>query len=135
MKKKIGDLAYWSIFILILTVSLFSFFSNRKEAMLSIDNVSLASLYLCGVSQNSESNIQIDICGNLISEKEPAPLRIYIYRMPEKKLVAENQTDDMFSSGQFLRRFTLPSGDAERYKVVVYLYREIIDEAEINIQE
>lgn len=136
--KKVSKLIYWLILILSITSVIFiSLYRNNQEIASPSGTIILNSLYICEISKGTKDNAikSIKMCGVLVSEKEPIPLRIYIYRMPEKVLVAENNQEDVFYNGKFMREFNLYESDEGLYKVVVYFYRNIVSETEFFIRK
>jgi hypothetical protein len=54
--------------------------------------------------------------------------------MPGEILVAENQVNDRFSTGEFVREFDLPgSNNSGSYKFVAYFYKQVVGELEFEI--
>jgi len=82
---------------------------------------------LCDIKYSSPGNVEsVTVCGHLITNGF-AGLNIYVYRMPGEHVVGENPVNDKFLTGSFSRIIQLKSDETyARYKVVVYLYRDLI---------
>jgi len=135
--RKLGTLIF--VLVLLLLVGSLFFFSsgmNGTESTSPSDYVRIDTLRLCETTPSLSANLQkIRICGSIVSDKQSIPIRMYLYKMPNKNLVAENQVDDRFAPGEFVREFDLPNGNSSgSYKFVAYFYKEIIGELEFEIQ-
>jgi hypothetical protein len=128
---------YILVLVLLLLVTSFLLFSlNRDKIEITSpsDSVRIDSLRLCGVASVSKDLQKVSICGSVVADKPTVPIRMYLYEMPDKNLVAENQVSDRFSPGEFIREFDLPdSNNSSSYKIVAYFYKNIVGEVEFEI--
>ena len=135
--KKLGTFIL-ALVLILLAGSLFLFYFGGigTETTSPSDYVRINSLRACGNALSTRANLQrIGICGSIISEKQSIPIRMYIYGMPAKILIAENQVGDRFSPGDFVREFDLPDGNSYgSYRFVAYFYKKVVGELEFEIQ-
>ncbi len=133
--KKLGS--YILIFVLLLLAAGFIvFFLNKEKIETSSpsDYVRIDGLRVCGVTSFRKNMQRVSICGSIVTDQPSVPIRMYIYEMPSKNLVAENQVGDRFSPGEFVREFDLPvNNNSTAYKFVAYFYKNVVGEMEFEI--
>jgi len=93
------------------------------------------SLKMCGITYtNSGIPQKVNICGDVYVDGV-ASLGIYLYKMPEHQFISVNPPDDHFYQGSFSRELNLSENDPfGEYKVEIYLYRELLVSAEIQVK-
>lgn len=135
MKKVYIFIVVLVLVLLLGSLFLFSLDIKGTENTVPSDYVRIDALRFCETASTSSANRQkIKICGSIVSEKQDIPIRLYIYAMPEGALVAENNIDDRFSSGEFVRELDLSSGNNYgSYRVVAYFYKKIVGEVQFEI--
>jgi hypothetical protein len=133
--KKLGT--YILILVLMLLVTSFILLLLNKEKIeitSPSDFVRIDGLRVCGVTSLGKNLQNVSICGSVVADKPSNPIRMYIYEMPSKNLVAQNQVSDRFSPGEFVREFDLPVGNnSNSYKLVAYFYKNVVGEMEFEI--
>lgn len=82
---------------------------------------------VCDVAYSHPAYIEsVTVCGRLTTNGL-AGLKIYAYGMPGEHLIGQNSANDEFQSGDFSRIIKLNNNETyNRYKIVVYLYRDVI---------
>lgn len=127
------------ILILVLLLLAISFLlisrnKDRTEITSPSDDVKINSLRLCGVASLSENLQKVSICGSLRADKPSSPIRMYLYKMPDEILIAQNEVNDRFQTGEFVREFHLADTNSiGYYKIVAYFYKQVVGELEFEI--
>jgi len=81
----------------------------------------------------TNSTDKINICGYVVTNS-PVDLGVYIYQKSQSKPVFVVTSTDKFSEGYFILEITLPSSNSlEKYRIDVYLFREIIASEEFEV--
>lgn len=135
MKKVYIFIVVLVLVLLIGSLFLFSLETNGTESTVPSDYVRIDSLRFCGVVSLSENLQRISICGSVVADKPSIPIRMYLYEMPSKTLVAQNQVDERFSTGDFVREFDVPdNNNSGSYKIVAYFYKNVVGELEFEVR-
>lgn len=133
--KRLGTYIVVVVLLLLAATRLYLFLNKDSfEVSSPADSVEIQSLQVCGVESSSQNVQKVGICGAVVTDKPSIPLRMYLYKMPNKIIVAENPVDDRFSTGEFIRQFDLPeSNPSNSYKVIVYFYKNVVGQLEFEI--
>ena len=118
------------LWVLLVVATLITKSQNGFPSKIS-KSASVQSLKVCDISYNPQgSPISVTLCGYVETE-DPAMLRLYLYKMPNKRFVSKNQPEDFFYEGNFYRELNIDNtGD---YLVEVYLFRDLLTSTEFTI--